>query len=587
MLQFLKYVLATIIGIFLFSLFSLFLIIGIGSMMSSGEDETSVQSNSILQLDLNTQISENSTKEDPFSEIFSNGEQKTGLIDLKAAIANAKLDPNIKGISIKLEYPTAGFAEIEEIRNALIDFKKSGKFVYTYAEIMTEKAVYLSSVATKSYLNPAGGIEFNGLDAEITFMKGLFDKIGVKPVIFRVGQFKSFVEPYIRTDMSPENKMQVSEYLGSISNHIYSKMAAEKGITKAEIDVVLNKALIQEPQDAVKYKILTNVGYEDEYNAALKKAVGVKESAKLSFIKLRSYNKAKKYVKEGSRDNRIAVIIAEGDINSGEGSSESIGSESFLKELRKAKNDKKIKAIVLRINSPGGSALASDVMWREIQLTKKFKPVIASMGSVAASGGYYMAMGCDTIVALPTTITGSIGIFGMLFNAQELMNNKLGITFDGVKTHEFSDSPSLTREMSDAEKMLIQNSVNKGYEKFTSKAAAGRKMPLAKLQEVAGGRVWTGLQAKNVGLVDVLGGLDDAIAIAAKKVKLKAGDYQVKYYPYPKSEFEQIMEKFGKSQEDAKLKEYLGVFAPMAKEIKYLQNMERLQAKLPYNLEIK
>jgi protease-4 len=418
-------------------------------------------------------------------------------------------------------------------------------------------------------------------------MKGLFDKIGVKPVIFRVGQFKSFVEPYIRTDMSPENKMQVSEYLGSISNHIYSKMAAEKGITKAEIDVVLNKALIQEPQDAVKYKILTNVGYEDEYDAALKKAVGVKESAKLSFIKLGSYNKAKKYVKEGSRDNRIAVIIAEGDINSGEGSSESIGSESFLKELRKAKNDKKIKAIVLRINSPGGSALASDVMWREIQLTKKIKPVIASMGSVAASGGYYMAMGCDTIVALPTTITGSIGIFGMLFNAQELMNNKLGITFDGVKTHEFADSPSLTREMSDAEKMLIQNSVNKGYEKFTSKAAAGRKMPLAKLQEVAGGRVWTGLQAKNVGLVDVLGGLDDAIAIAAKKVKLKAGDYQVKYYPYPKSEFEQIMEKFGKSQEDAKLKEYLGVFAPMAKEIKYLQNMERLQAKLPYNLEIK
>ena len=215
MLQFLKYVLATIIGIFLFSLFSLFFIIGIGSMMSSGEDETSVKSNSILQLDLNTQISENSTKEDPFSEIFSNGEQKTGLIDLKAAIANAKLDPNIKGISIKLEYPTAGFAEIEEIRNALIDFKKSGKFVYTYAEIMTEKAVYLSSVATKSYLNPAGGIEFNGLDAEITFMKGLFDKIGVKPVIFRVGQFKSFVEPYIRTDMSPENKMQVSKEKGS------------------------------------------------------------------------------------------------------------------------------------------------------------------------------------------------------------------------------------------------------------------------------------------------------------------------------------------------------------------------------------
>ena len=587
MLQFLKYVLATIIGIFLFSLLSLLSVIVIGSTLSSSDDAATIKSNSILQLDLNTSISENSTKEDPFSEIFSNGSTKTGLVDLKAAIANAKLDPNIKGISIKLENPMAGFAEIEEIRNSLLDFKKSGKFVYSYAEIMTEKAVYLASVATKSFINPAGGIEFNGLDTEITFMKGLFEKIGVKPVIFRVGQFKSFVEPYIRTDMSPENKMQISEYLGSISNHIYSKMAVDKGISKAEIDEILNKALIQEPQDAVKYKILTNVGYDDEYDAALKKAIGIKESDKINFVKLGSYKKAKKYVKEGSRDNRIAVIVAEGEINSGEGNSESIGSETFIKELRKAKNDKKIKAIVLRINSPGGSALASDVMWREIQLTKKVKPVIASMGDVAASGGYYMAMGCDTIVALPTTITGSIGIFGMLFNAQELMNNKLGITFDGVKTHEYANSPSLTREMSDAEKMLIQNMVNRGYEKFTAKAAVGRKMPIEKLKEVAGGRVWTGSQAINVGLVDVLGGIDEAIAIAAKKVKLSPGEYQVKYYPYPKSEIEQVMEKFNKSQEEAKMKEYLGVFAPMAKELKTLQTMEKLQAKLPYNLEIK
>jgi protease IV len=587
MLQFLKYVLATIIGMFLFFVVSFLILAGIGSMLSSGSDTTTVDANSVLKIDLNSTITETSTKDDPFTELLGNSDPKIGLTQIKEAIANAALDPNIKGISIKLENPMAGFAALEEVRSALIDFKKSGKFVNTYAEIMTEKAIYLASVADKSYINPAGGIEFNGLDSEVTFLKGMFDKLGVKPVIFRVGEFKSAVEPYFLKQMSPESKMQVSSYLNSIADRIYGQIAESKKMTRAEIDEILNKALIQSPADAVKYKILTNVGYEDEYEASIKKELGVKDSGKISYVKLGAYAKAKKFVKEGSRDNRIAVIVAEGEIFSGEGENGSIGSESFLKEIRKARKDKKIKAIVLRINSPGGSALASDVMWREIELTKKVKPVIASMGNVAASGGYYMAMGCDTIVAQPSTITGSIGIFGMLFNAQDLLNNKLGLTFDGVKTHEFADSPALTREMSDAEKMMIQNMVNRGYETFTSKAAMGRHMPIDKLKAIAGGRVWTGAQAKENGLVDVLGGIDDAIAIAAKKVKLKAGDYQVKYYPYPKSDFEQIMSKINKSQEDAKVKEYLGVFAPLATEIKNLQRMDKLQAKLPYSFEIK
>ncbi|MFN8432130.1 MAG: signal peptide peptidase SppA [Spirosomataceae bacterium] len=588
MRQFLKYVLATVVGIFLFSVVMFFIFVGVGSMLSSSSDDAvEVKANSVLKIDLNTTITEQATKDDPFDEIFASGEKKSSLHEIKAAIANAKLDPNIKGISIKLETPMAGFAEIEELRNVLIDFKKSGKFVYTYAEIMTEKAVYLASVATKSFINPAGGIEFNGLETQVSFMKGLFDKIGVKPVIFRVGEFKSAVEPFIRTDMSPENKMQVKAYLTSISNHVYNNIAASRGLSRAEVDNILNKALIQEPEDAVKYKILTDVGYEDEYEAAISKALGLKKDEKPDYVKLGSYKKAKKYVKEGSRDNRIAVIIADGEIVSGDAENEIISSEAFIKELRKARKDKKIKAIVLRINSPGGSALASDVMWREIQLTKKEKPVIASMGDVAASGGYYMAMGCDTIVAQPTTITGSIGIFGMLFNAKELMNNKLGITFDGVKTHEFADSPALTREMSDAEKMMIQNSVNRGYEKFTSKAATGRHMPIDKLKAIASGRVWTGEQARQNGLVDILGGIDDAIKVAAKKAKIKGDDYQVKFYPYPKSEFEQIMSKFGKSQEDAKIREYLGALAPYAEEIKSIQRMEKLQARLPYSLEIK
>ncbi|NBA86946.1 signal peptide peptidase SppA [Emticicia sp. CRIBPO] len=587
MLQFLKYVLATIIGLFLFMVLSFFILVGIGSAFSSGSEATTVKSNSVLKLELNRMIAETAADDDPFTEIFDNQPSKVGLNKLKEAIANAKLDDNIKGIMIDLQYPMAGFATLEEIRNALIDFKKSGKFVYTYGEVMTEQAIYLASVADRSFLNTAGGLEFNGLSAEISFMKGLFDKIGVKPVIFRVGEYKSAVEPFIRTDMSPENKEQISSYINSIANHIYGKISESRGIPRAELDEILNKGLIQTPQDAVKYKLITDVGYVDEFEAAVKKKLGQKSDDKVAYITLGKYLKAPKKVKEGDRDNRIAVIVGDGEIVSGEGSSESIGSDTFLKEIQKARKDKKVKAVVLRINSPGGSALASDIMWREIELTKKVKPVIASMGDYAASGGYYMAMGCDTIVAHPTTVTGSIGIFGMLFNAQELLNNKLGITFDGVKTHQFADSPSLTREMSDAEKMMIQNSVNRGYETFTSKAAQGRKMNIDKLKSLAGGRVWTGQQAKANGLVDVLGGLDDAIAIAAKKVKLKQGEYQVKYFPTPKSDLEQFMEKFGKSGEEERLKEYLGVLAPYAKEVKNLGKMEKLQTKLPYTLVIK
>jgi protease IV len=587
MLQFFKYVLATIVGFFLFFILSFFVLIGIGAAFSGGDKTTDVKSNSVLQIDLNNQLSEMSTKEDDFSAVFSNSPSKIGLHDLKSAIANAKLDPNIKAISLKLEYPMAGFAQIEELRNQLLDFKKSGKKIYTYGEVMTEKAIFISSVADKSFINPAGGLEFNGLESDIMFYKGLFEKIGVKPLVFKVGDFKSAVEPFIRTDMSPENKLQVKSYLGSIADHMYTKIGEAKGISKTEIDNILNQNLIQEPEDAVKYKLLSHVGYFDQYEAEIKKDLSIKDDAKISYTKLAAYANAKKYVKEGSSSNKIAVIIAEGEIQSGDAEGDVISSEAFIKDLKKARNDKKIKAIVLRINSPGGSAMASDVMWREIELTKKVKPVIASMGDVAASGGYYMAMGCDAIVAQPTTITGSIGIFGMLFNTKELLNSKLGITVDGVTTHTYANSPSLTREMSDAEKMMIQNSVNKGYEKFTAKAAAGRKMSIDNLKAVASGRVWTGTQAKANGLVDVIGGIDDAVKLAADKSKLKAGDYQVKYYPFAKSEFEQIMNKIGKNKEDAALKEYLGVFYPYAKEIKNLQKMDQLQARLPYVLDIK
>lgn len=589
MLQFLKYVLATIVGLFLFLVVCFFVLAGIGSMMSSADEKTLVSKNSVLKIDLNQIIRENTPQEDPFTEFLSGGRGpgQIGLPQLHEAIANAKLDPNIKGIYLHAEYPTAGFATLEEIRSALIDFKKSGKFIYSYAEIMTEGAVYLTSVADKSYLNPSGGLDFNGLNAKYTFMKGLFEKIGVKPEIFRVGEYKSAVEPFIRTNMSDANREQSQSFINDIAARFYGDISESRKIPMEELNNILNNALIQEPSDAVKYKLVTNTGYWDEFEQILRKATDVNDDKKIAYVTINKYLKAEKYVKEGSLSNRIAVIVGEGDIVTGDGEDGTIGSDKIVKELQKARKDSKVKAVVLRINSGGGSSLASDIMWREVELTKKVKPVIASMGDYAASGGYYMAMSCDTIVARPTTITGSIGIFGMLFNVENLMNQKLGITFDGVGTHKYSDFPSATRTMSDAERMMIQNSVNRGYEDFTSKAAKGRHMSIEKLKSLAGGRVWTGTQAKENGLVDVLGGMHDAIRIAAQKAKLKQGDYRVKYYPIKKSGIEAFMEKFSSDREEEKLRAYLGVLAPVAKQLKTLQSMDKLQARIPFELEIK
>lgn len=589
MLQFLKYVFATIVGIFLFTVLSFILLIGIGSMMSSTDTKTQVESNSVLKLDLNQVIRENAAEEDPFTEILSGGNSpgQVSLPQIKEALANAKIDPNIKGIYLKAENPMGGMATLKEVREYLLDFKKSKKFIYSYGETMTEGSIYLCSVADKSYLTPAGGLDFNGLSANYSFMKGLFEKIGVKPEIFRVGDYKSAVEPFFLTKMSDANREQTQSFISDMANNFYGDIAASRKISMEELNNILNNALIQEPTDAVKYKLITNTGYWDEFETALRHELGFSADKKIEYIGLNKYLKADKLVEEGSNSNRIAVIVGEGDILSGESQDGTIGSETIVKELQKARKDSKIKAIVLRINSGGGSALASDVMWREVELTKKVKPVIASMGDYAASGGYYMAMGCDTIVAQPTTLTGSIGIFGVLFNVEKLMNEKLGVTFDGVNSHKYANFPSATRTMTDAEKNMIQNSVNKGYESFTAKAAKGRHMSVEKLKTLASGRVWTGSQAKANGLVDVLGGIDDAIRIAAKKAKLKDGDYRVKYLPIQKSSFESIVEKFGNDQEDAKLKAYLGDFAPYAKQLKNLQNMDKVQARMPFELEIK
>ncbi len=588
MLQFIKFVLATLVGLFLFFIVSLFILVGIGSAFSS-DDKVVIESNSVLKLDLDRPIQEVGV-ENPFAELsipFAGNDETIGLKDIRDAITRASKDDNIKGIYLITQDPGAGWASLEEIRNELLEFKKSKKFIYTYGEYYSEKGYYLASLADKIYLNPAGLMEWNGLSAEYEFYKGTFDKLDIQPLIFRVGEFKSAVESFSRKDMSEASKKQSIELLNALYGNYIANVSKSRNIPASELRGLADSLAVTNPASAEKYKLVTHAGYYDELETAMKKELKVDEKKDIEFVGLSKYLKGDRPSEDGDFNTRIAVMVAEGEIVSGEGSDGTIGSDKFVKELKKLRENDKIKAIVLRINSPGGSALASDVMWREIQLTTKKKPVIASMSDVAASGGYYMAMGCDKIVAQPNTITGSIGIFAMLFNLENFLDNKLGITFDGVKTNPHADWPTLTREMTEFEKAKIQNSVNEGYASFTTKAAQGRKMSVEKLRSLASGRVWSGVEAKSNGLVDVLGGLDEAIKLAANAAKLKEGDYRVRFYPEKKNPIQEFMTKMAGNSEDKIMARQLGELAPHVKMYQKLLNMEGLQARMPFGLDIR
>ena len=586
MLQFLKFVLATLVGLFLFFVLSFFILVGIGSAFSS-DDKAVIEDNSVLRLDLDKPIKEVGV-ENPFAELgaFGGGDETIGLKDIREAITYAAADDHIKGIYIKAENPGAGWATLEEIRDELAEFRKSRKFVYAYGESYSEKGYYLASLADKIYLNPAGMLEWNGLSADYEFYKGTFDKLDVQPLIFRVGEFKSAVETFSRTDMSEASKRQSIELLNALYGNYIDNVSKSRKIPASELRGLADSLAITNAESAARYKLVTHVGYADEVTSALKKELKLDEKKDIEFVSLGKYLKGDHSGNDGDFNKRVAVVIAEGNIISGEGDESNIGSESFVKELRKIRENDKIKAVVLRINSPGGSALASDIMWREIELTRKKKPVIASMSDVAASGGYYMAMGCDKIVAQPNTITGSIGIFGILFNLENFFNKKLGVTFDGVKTNPHADWPTLTREMTDFEKMKIQRSVEEGYATFTRKAAEGRKMPVERLRSLASGRVWSGVEAKANGLVDVLGGLDEAIKIAAKAAKLDEGDYRVRYYPEKINQIQELIQKMSGKSEERILNEKLGQLAPQFKIYQKLTEMKGLQARMPFELNI-
>nr|WKN40253.1 signal peptide peptidase SppA [Tunicatimonas sp. TK19036] len=593
-MRFLRNVLATLVGLIVF--FGLLFLILAGIIASAAQEpEIDIKDQSVLRIELNKPIVERDPN-DPFSDLPFPGFNNSviGLLEIKAAIQAAKEDDDIEGIYLDAGTSPGGFASLEEIKNELIDFKESGKFIISYSDFLSERAYYVASVADELYIHPDwGAVEFNGFMIETVFFKNTLDKIGIEPEIFRVGDFKSAIEPFTRTTMSDSSRLQTQSFLNSIYGTYIDGIAKNTSISRDQLLSLANGMEVRAPEDAVEAGLVTGLKYPDEVLDLVREKLGIEkddddddDEDDINFVSLEKYSRAIQSEGQDYSRNRVAVIVASGNIVDGEGDDNSIGGDTYAKEIRKAREDDNVKAIVIRINSGGGSALASDKMWREVQLAKEKKPVIASMSDVAASGGYYMAMGCDTIVAHPNTITGSIGIFSLFFNAQELVN-KLGVTTEIVQTSEFADIFSPTKPMSEAERRILQTNIEQGYETFTRKAAEGRDMPQDRLKSYASGRVWSGLEAKERNLVDVLGGLDTAIAIAVKNAELEEGDYRVKYYPEKKTFLEELMKELNQEVSTFVLKRELGEAFPAVQQLREIRHWEGIQARMPYDIEIK
>jgi protease IV len=575
---------AALLALVVFSVLAFVFFIVIIAALGSDKKET-IAANSVLQLELDGRFQE-LQEENPLAGLPFPGseEEKIGLLQLKQAIAHAKGDSNIKGIVIKSGSVQMGFSTIEEIRQSLADFRKSGKWVIAFSEVFSEGGYYLASAADKVYLHPEGEVEFNGLSIEVSFFKRLLDKLEIKPQVFRVGEFKSAVEPFLLEQMSPESELQMQEMANGLNQFMLGQIAESRKIAPEKLKDISDNMLVTNAKAAQELGLIDQLYYDDEFQDDVRQRIGIGKDDDIKFVKYDKYRKtvpAQKYT-----DSEIAVIVADGTIVPGEnnGDDEVIAGETFVKAIRKARENKKVKAIVLRINSPGGEFRASDMMWREVTLAREVKPVIASMSDYAASGGYYMAMAADTIVAQPTTITGSIGIFAMLPDMSGFLGNKLGITFDEVKTGNYGEMITVTRPLNDAEKRFWQKNIEEGYETFTSKAAKGRGISHEDILKVAGGRVWTGTQAESHKLVDVQGGFDDAVKIAAKKANIN--DYHLRFYPKPKNFFE---EWFSQQEEEATakaMKSELGDLYPYYLQFQRIKTYQGVQARFPFEIQI-
>lgn len=588
MKQFFGAFFGSILGIIIAVVLAIILIIAavkssFNSAFKEKEEVTLAKPNSILKLVLDGEISERE-RENPFKEFGDMapfGENGgLGLNTLVKKIREAASDKNVKGIYLVIKNIHAGFATVQELRNAFEKFRASGKFIYVYSENYSQKEYFLASASSKIFLNPHGNIDWKGLNMSLMFLKHTFEKLDIEIQVFRHGKFKSAVEPFVLDKMSQANRLQSEIFLNSIWSTMTGSIAKSRNITAEELNRMANNLEIRFPEDALG-RLVDAVAYEDEVVSELKKKAGLKESDKLKFVDFNKYEgKTKTDLK--LKADKIAIVYANGSISGGEGNDEEIGSDRLAKAIREARLDEKVKAIVLRVNSPGGSALASDVIWREVFLAKKAKPTVVSMGNLAASGGYYISCAADRIFAQPNTITGSIGVFGLIPNIQKMLEKKLGITVDTVNTNKYSDIGTGLRPVSEREYVYIQNSVEKVYDTFTKRVAEGRKMQQAEVDSIGQGRVWTGADALKINLVDELGGLQDALAYAARKAKVK--DYKLIELPRQKNPFDEILGKKESEFETRMIKKNLGPVYVYFKQLQEMMSLEGIQARLPFEM---
>ncbi|WP_317896895.1 signal peptide peptidase SppA [Aurantibacillus circumpalustris] len=586
MKQFFGAFFGSILGIIISTLLAIFITIAVvkssfKESFNDKEDVSAAKANSVLKIDIEGEIHERE-KQNPFKDFgdlgpFA-GNTGLGLNTLLKKIESAEKDENIKGIYLMIKNMRVGSASVLELRNALQSFKKSGKFIYAYSENYSQQEYFLASVSTKVFLNPQGSLTWKGLGASLMFFKHSFEKLDIEMQVFRHGKFKSAVEPFLLDKMSQANRYQSKTFLMSIWNTMLNAISKDRNLNMDELNRMANNLEIKFPENALG-KFVDVLAYEDEVMDAIKKKIALKDTDKLKFLDLDKYEpKAEIKLKGG----KIAVIYANGSISSGEGDDDQIGSDRLAKAIKDARLDDKIKAIVLRVNSPGGSALASDVIWREVVLAKKVKPTVVSMGNLAASGGYYISCAADRIFAQPNTITGSIGVFGIIPNLQKMLENKLGITMDTVNTNKHSDMGTGLRRVSETEYTFIQSSVEKVYDTFTKRVAEGRNMSQADVDSIGQGRVWTGADALKINLVDEIGGLNDAIAYAAKKAKLT--EYKLTELPKQKSPFDELFGKKESEMETRMIKRNLGPVYTYFKQLQNVFQLEGVQARLPFEI---
>lgn len=591
MKEFFRSFFASLLAFFVFCLLLFFIIAGIISGVSQQFDapKTSVKPNTVLRINTNYAIVEQTQTGMPtgLGLLGINDDQGMGLNDILINIKNAETDDHIKGIYLELGLNQNAYATLQEIRDALEDFKKnSGKFVIAYGEVISQSSYYLGSIADKIYMNPSGAIDFKGLSAHLTFYKGTLDKLGVKTQIFYDGKFKSATEPFRSDKMSEENRLQLEEFLGGLFNENLNEINSSRSKSIEQYKLIADSLLAWHPEEAVRVGLIDELKYFDEVETDLKTRCGLAEDKELEFVTMKDYKTSFKHKKNADSDGTIAIVYADGTIVDGKADNGFLGSQNFTEMMQEVRNDKTIKAIVLRVNSPGGSAVASDVMWREIEITKKVKPIVVSMGDYAASGGYMISCNANKIYAQPNTLTGSIGVFLIIPEISGFMNDKLGITFDTASTSQYADFPSLTRPFSERERFILQSGVDSTYLNFKRMVAAGRNMTVEQVEEIAQGRIWIGAKAKEIGLVDEIGGIDEAIKGAVELSGLKA--YEISEYPKQKpSILDGIITNLTEETAASVKAEQLGILYPHYVAVTELLNRPVIQAKLPYEVVIK